>query len=433
MAKIKINGYLCERCEHKWVARNEKQPIVCPKCFPPNTIISGEFKKISDFKQGDFVFGISGNICKVNKKFEHNWDGELIEIKASGCLPIQLTPEHKIFSLHCIQKSNSKKRKFSRSYLPPKYIEAAFLRKRPVSKNINSCGDYLIIPKLKGTIKTKKIPLNKFTTSHGLKVMAGKKIKPYFLLDKDSAWLMGLYVAEGYSVSNKGEILFCLGKHEKKLRESLIQKISKIRLTHRIINNETAMIICANSRVLARAFKLWFGDNAKTKKIPDFILFHKDKKIYESFLKGYIEGDGNCKIRDNRARVNANTVSLTLALQLQLLSVRMRDFFNITKVDFSKYSSYYCGRKIQGGIGYFLRSSAGKISKLMGLPSLPRHNKSYVMFEDFVALPINKITKVKYKGPVFNIETEEGNYLAGNLSVKNCKSPYWNTPRRKKT
>jgi len=35
MGKIKIEGYFCERCSHKWVSRNKNMPIVCPRCKSP--------------------------------------------------------------------------------------------------------------------------------------------------------------------------------------------------------------------------------------------------------------------------------------------------------------------------------------------------------------------------------------------------------------
>jgi predicted Zn-ribbon and HTH transcriptional regulator len=36
MAKIQLSGYQCERCEHKWVPREEgEEPRVCPKCKSP--------------------------------------------------------------------------------------------------------------------------------------------------------------------------------------------------------------------------------------------------------------------------------------------------------------------------------------------------------------------------------------------------------------
>ena len=35
MAKVKIDGYLCERCLHAWLPRDEDYPKVCPKCKSP--------------------------------------------------------------------------------------------------------------------------------------------------------------------------------------------------------------------------------------------------------------------------------------------------------------------------------------------------------------------------------------------------------------
>lgn len=36
MAVIKISGFKCERCEHEWIPRNNKEePLVCPKCKSP--------------------------------------------------------------------------------------------------------------------------------------------------------------------------------------------------------------------------------------------------------------------------------------------------------------------------------------------------------------------------------------------------------------
>lgn len=36
MAKVKLSGYLCERCGHKWLPRDkDNRPTVCPKCKSP--------------------------------------------------------------------------------------------------------------------------------------------------------------------------------------------------------------------------------------------------------------------------------------------------------------------------------------------------------------------------------------------------------------
>jgi len=37
MAKIKLTGYRCERCDHEWVPREttEGSPTICPDCKSP--------------------------------------------------------------------------------------------------------------------------------------------------------------------------------------------------------------------------------------------------------------------------------------------------------------------------------------------------------------------------------------------------------------
>jgi len=37
MAKVKLDGYRCERCDHEWLPREATQgePVICPKCKSP--------------------------------------------------------------------------------------------------------------------------------------------------------------------------------------------------------------------------------------------------------------------------------------------------------------------------------------------------------------------------------------------------------------
>jgi len=35
MAKIKLDGYRCERCKHVWVPRDKDIPRICPSCKSP--------------------------------------------------------------------------------------------------------------------------------------------------------------------------------------------------------------------------------------------------------------------------------------------------------------------------------------------------------------------------------------------------------------
>ena len=35
MPRIQLEGWLCYRCNHKWVPRDDETPRVCPKCKSP--------------------------------------------------------------------------------------------------------------------------------------------------------------------------------------------------------------------------------------------------------------------------------------------------------------------------------------------------------------------------------------------------------------
>ena len=35
MGEVILKGYICERCKHKWVPRENKIPLVCPNCKSP--------------------------------------------------------------------------------------------------------------------------------------------------------------------------------------------------------------------------------------------------------------------------------------------------------------------------------------------------------------------------------------------------------------
>ena len=47
MGKVKIDGYICERCKHQWISRERRKekPVVCPKCKSPYWDVPRKLKK----------------------------------------------------------------------------------------------------------------------------------------------------------------------------------------------------------------------------------------------------------------------------------------------------------------------------------------------------------------------------------------------------
>ena len=52
---IKLKGYECERCNHKWIPRSKETPVICPECKSPywNKPKKHKSKKIKLNKKGE--------------------------------------------------------------------------------------------------------------------------------------------------------------------------------------------------------------------------------------------------------------------------------------------------------------------------------------------------------------------------------------------
>jgi len=370
---------------------------VCPKCVPPNTVILGDSKPIDKFKVGDHT------ICggAVNAVHIRDYEGELALVKAVGLLPLKLTPDHPVLVSRIKGPKHGK-----RIFEEPNFIPAKDIRPWDSKKYGRDYGHCLVIPKLKREVKITRLDLEPFTSVVGAKTTKGMGYPMELEMNEELAWLMGLYIADGYAAEK--EIGFCLSLSHKD--EEVVEKVKKISLkvgySPRIVNepNERAVRVTIPSRILPRAFKSWFGSRADEKKIPDFLLMNSNDEIVRACLDGYLCGDG-CTVNSNLMR--SSTVSEILALQLQLLS------FSIGM------SCQLCVRK--GGESYI------RGRKIVGKPiyqvdfQIPRYwNSMFEFGNECVIAPVRKVGKVFYSGKVYNMSTERNIYLVSNAIVHNC-------------
>jgi hypothetical protein len=261
---------------------------------------------------------------------------ENILIKASGMLPISVEPNTMIlsafraFSFRLYETEKNTAPLFSLpSWVPAKYVKPYVPRK---------FGSYIVITRVKGTVKYKEISLAEFTNEQGLRSAKNQQYPTSFPVNMKTAWLLGLYVAEGCATLPNGSVLFSLGKDEKKLASRTISIINGLGYSGRMKPDiELGLLaVSFSSKLLSRAFTCWCGHLAENKQIPSFIFFHKDRRIVLAFLNGYWAGDGHSDHRYNNRghlRLMANTVSLILALQIQLLAARLGFFVSVYRRD----------------------------------------------------------------------------------------------------
>jgi len=391
--------FLCPNCfKARLITDMERGETVCTECVKPDTIIPGDYVPISELKaEHNAVVGTSK--CQtVQETMGRPYSGEMIKIKACGLLPLEVTPEHPLLVRHSIiDKHCNQIVGFSeRAWIPASQV---------TPKKGKYCGRvYLIIPRVGGHFRDIAIDLASLTNAWGFNVTVCKGYPTSYPLTIDSAWLMGLYIAEG-SVSTSA-LDFSLGHHETILQEKTKRIIQQLGYAPQTRKTRTATIISVPSRLLTRLFPAVCGKGAAAKRIPEIILFHTNAALLESLLEGYMAGDG-C---ETDTFIKASTVSKVLSMQLQLAYARLGKFAGIRIVKGGKIE------KIEN------RTFVSKDKYIITHYKRPNPKIHARPLSDCILTPIQSVSIYKYSGAVHNIRTPDHTYLVSNALVHNCGS-----------
>jgi len=386
-------------------AHNVKATV---RCVKPDTIILGDNKPIAQYASGDRAIGATG-LNGVTQSFVNNFSGDLIKIGAVGLLPVEVTPEHPVLVSRSrmtyprVERNGRLAHTARIALSTPGWRNASEI----TSKKSNVDGDYLLVPRQTGHLDCPDLDLATFArTEDGLRTFLRKGHTPSIKLDQDFAWLLGIYVAEGYSGQDK--VKFALNSNENRLRDRIVRICGRLGYKSKtyLQKGEDGVEVCIFATLLSRALATWCGAGASNKRIPDFVLFHKDEGILRAFLDGYQNGDG-CKTENCmhiRNVLHAVTTSKLLAMQLQLVGSRLGIFYRITR---ASGSSVIQGRKVKTHEKFDVRANES--------------DKIQARFDNqWMYVPVREVNKVQYDGPVYNIETTDHTYLISNAVSHNC-------------
>ncbi len=342
-------------------------------CFTPDSMVSTwrGCIPIKDIMIGDKVLTRFG-YKDVNNVIVKDSRKEMLSIKAFGHKPIETTIDHKIL----VKKNDWE------------WIQA---------KNIKK-GDLL---RVESILENRKV------------------------LNKDIMYLSGLYLAEGgLIIGSKGPSGYNGKKYKYHAVEfnlcddemELVDELKRIVKHHYNVNGSVRKDKKHGLRLRFKSRRLYtflsenFGTGSSKKFISNKILGSKDT-IYK-LVKGYIQGDGS----DKGQGITLGSCNLGLITQVQsILNIyNIRAGFTILKRNKDIFIS---GKKVINAKPLYILNMYGKNRKTVERFMAGETVESLEAYE----APVEKIAKLNYQGPIYDLSIEgKHEYTVNGFVVHNC-------------
>jgi len=240
-------------------------------------------------------------------------------------------------------------------------------------------------------------------------------------IDEELAELLGYYCSEGWLSRQRDRpgsyrISLSFGRHERRSANRSARLIWKVfGLKSRLVESRTTVTVELAKTSLALLLRALCGSNAATKSVPEF-LFRAPARIVEAFLRAFSLGDG-CL---TAGCVSLNTISEQLAMGLFGLYLRLGHLpsFNIYDPPGDKIIE---GRRSKQSRLYYVKV---RIERMREDSWWSAKHVRYSFADDYILVPIYRISRVPYSGPVFNLEVDDPDhvYTANFLAVGNCQN-----------
>lgn len=369
-------------------------------CFPPGTILGDGLPVEAPRTE---TVGAAGRV-RVVAPLVRQYDGPMLTIRAAGAI-VRCTPEHPLRVV---------RRRHKKGLTPIRLKEPEWA---PASTLTDA--DYVVIPSLPGEVTETIFSLEPYMRE-GPTGLATRCTQREFVLDVDTAWLLGLYTAEG---SGRVQSDLSLGPTE----YGLATRAGGIAVAHGFSQNirhqksggAGSIRLRFSGPVLARALKDWCGDGAINKRVPWFIMHHKNQGLLRAYLEGLLAGDGSA----SNGHVTLATASAGLAVQVRLLVARLGigTWQTITK---QKPGRRILDRTIESSRVLFTigwRWEPARSTRTFRGRTFSAYTRRWKPVDGGVAVPVQDVTSAPYSGLVYNMETSDNTYVAEGLLVHNCE------------
>jgi len=429
---------------------DENNIIVPAHCLVPGTSVhtSQGLKRIENISKKDYVYTHKMRFKKVTKLSQREYNGDILQIVPyyfrAG---IKVTPEHPFYIIkthkNCLSRgsfcmpscSQLKNKGCKRKYFNQYYSE--WVQAKDIEIN-----DIMVFPRFNEQIKDKKnIKIDQLISGElifrrGKIAYKGNRtnlINNNIKITKDFCRLIGYFVSEGYT-NSRDCISFCFLEEEKEYINDvvmLMKKIFGVKLSKVQVKQDVKGVeLIFYSKVLCKLFAKLFYSNLKVKKahsksLPNWMLDLPPGKQVE-IIRGWWRGD------------KGYTVSRILMNQMKIIFLRLGVIpsIGVDSIDeHKKRGKHFIGfRQIYARNNTFHFSNLSFFEDRLGLLR-EREFKRYKtklstrhgwLDDKYAYLPIRKISKIGYKGKVYNLEVEADNsYVCEFATVHNCWTPWF--------
>lgn len=369
-----------------------------PPCFTKGHLVLTDkgYKDISEIVVGDMVLTHKGNYKPVIRT--NTREAEIWSLKVMGYPEFRTTSEHPFYTLKR-RKANNQEYHATHSFRvfsdKPEWVAV---------KDLNRdyfCGQHILTP---------------------------AKRENKFEIDNELRWILGRYVADGHLRKSKRKhrknsyqyrVVLSIGKDKIGNFKQKVQNRKYSCFPH----TQSTYRCCFNLQELVEFIEKHFGKGRANKRIPEFI-YSLPKDLQETFLDGYMSGDG-CynKMFDSYV---CSTVSMELAFGMQRLVTAIYRTNASVSVQQPRTKEHKIGDRVIKS-NYPLYTVIFK--KGLRKQSVA-HEQDNIMWTQ-----VRKAENTKQFDTVYNIEVADDNsYTVNNCIVHNCT--YWslaNTTARETT
>ena len=354
-------------------------------CFTKGHLVltKNGYKDISEIVVGDLVLTHTGSYKPVIRT--NTRSAEIYSLKIQGYPEFKTTENHPFY---CIKRA-----------------------KAPEKERIKNHSNR-VFTHTPEWIPVKDLNKDCFCGQHILKA---KESKNEFQLNEELCWLLGRYVADGHlrktkrknrKNSYKYQVVISVGNSKV---EEFKENVTHIHFSCFPHTQSTYRCVFSSQKLLEFIENQNFGKGANNKRIPEFI-YSLPISLQESFLNGYMSGDG-C-LNKNDYSYHCSTVSKELAFGLQRLITGLYSTNVGVSVSQPRVEIHKIGDRI-------IKSNYPLYS--IGFKKGLRKQSVAHMQNNIMWTQVKSIINTHDVDTVYNIEVADDNsYTVNNCIVHNC-------------